>query len=376
MAQLKNLLVVSERYPVEGEPVFTFLDELLVALNSLGVNITVISPQSATRLLFRNAVKTPRKWLRTTSDGGFWIHQPRYISLSNKLKCLRSVNLTSYRRAVRRAALALDGDFDACYAHFWHSAVAAGLALPDKPLFVACGEHKVKPELAGDVRLILKSVKGVVSVSSVNKRDCAQIYGVSPDIVEIIPNAVDTDLFFPRNDRDCTRRELGLSDGDMAIAFVGWFDERKGVKRLEAALKGLEDVKAVYIGYGAMVPTGDNIAYCARTPHDEIPRLLSACDAFALPTRAEGCCNAIVEAMACGLPIISSDREFNDDILNDNNSLRVDPDDVDAIRRAVVILRDDEALREKLARGSLESAKELGIRRRAQRIKEHIENRI
>ncbi len=67
-----------------------------------------------------------------------------------------------------------------------------------------------------------------------------------------------------------------------------------------------------------------------------IPNYICASDVFVLPTTAEGCCNAIIEAMGCGLPIVSSDRAFNYDILNEENSILVDPESVDEIDNAII----------------------------------------
>ena len=73
---------------------------------------------------------------------------------------------------------------------------------------------------------------------------------------------------------------------------------------------------------------------------------------FCLPTLNEGCSNAIVEAIACGLPIISSNLPFNDDILDSSNALLVNPESVDDIASAIKQLMDNSDLRQKLAEGS------------------------
>ena len=93
-----------------------------------------------------------------------------------------------------------------------------------------------------------------------------------------------------------------------------------------------------------------------------------------MPTQKEGCCNAIVEALAMGLPIISSDGAFNDDILDENNSIRVNPDDVDAIATAIKEMKEDSALRNRMVAYSLARHAEYSIQGRAKRIVDFIES--
>jgi glycosyltransferase involved in cell wall biosynthesis len=99
---------------------------------------------------------------------------------------------------------------------------------------------------------------------------------------------------------------------------------------------------------------------------------LNAADVFVLPTLGEGCCNAIVEAMACGLPIISSDRPFNYDILNADNSIMVEPENIEAIAAAIHSLYIDSCKRQRLSEGSLLISNNLKLENRARRICEFI----
>jgi glycosyltransferase involved in cell wall biosynthesis len=96
--------------------------------------------------------------------------------------------------------------------------------------------------------------------------------------------------------------------------------------------------------------------------------MLSACDVFVLPTLIEGSCNALVEAMACGLPIVSSTGEFNDDVLDERMSIRIDPLDVAAIRAAIVRLRDDPGLRARMAAEALRRSQLFDVDDRARRM--------
>jgi glycosyltransferase involved in cell wall biosynthesis len=105
-----------------------------------------------------------------------------------------------------------------------------------------------------------------------------------------------------------------------------------------------------------------------RVLHEKLPEYYACADVFVLPTQREGCSNAIVEALAMGLPVISSEGSFNDDILNEKNSLRVNPINVNDVAVAIAKLRDDKQLRHGLARGALISAQDLMIEKRAEKI--------
>lgn len=95
-----------------------------------------------------------------------------------------------------------------------------------------------------------------------------------------------------------------------------------------------------------------------------------------MPTLNEGCSNAIVEAVAAGLPIISSNMPFNDDILDDSNSIVVNPMDIDEIANAIKKLRDNYDLRKKLLEGSFKKAVDLRIDKRAEAVIKFIESKI
>ena len=90
-----------------------------------------------------------------------------------------------------------------------------------------------------------------------------------------------------------------------------------------------------------MQPDCEGILFKGKLPHEEIPLYLNTADVFVLPSLAEGCSNSIVEAMACGLPVISSDLSFNYDILNADNSILVNPNDVGEISAAIKKLMDE-----------------------------------
>ena len=93
---------------------------------------------------------------------------------------------------------------------------------------------------------------------------------------------------------------------------------------------------------------------------------------FLLPTLKEGCCNAIVEALACGVPVVSSNRSFNEDILNVYNSILVDPENVDDIANAIARFKDDKEYYGKTKKYLLANANGYSITERAKRIVDFI----
>ena len=103
---------------------------------------------------------------------------------------------------------------------------------------------------------------------------------------------------------------------------------------------------------------------------------MAASDVFVLPTLNEGCCNAIIEALSCGIPVISSDRDFNHDILDETCSIMIDPSNIDQIRSGIILLANNAQLRKKLSDGAVEKAFDFSIVNRAKKILAFMESKL
>lgn len=385
-----HLVIVSDGFPERNHQSYVFVEQLVIALSNLHVKVSVIAPQSLTRRFFRGSIHLPRyKQYFTQKGNSYEVYRPYYLS-AGTIGPLQRFYFWSLRRSVELVLRRIGhNNIDAVYGHFWHNAntMVNYSKKYSKPLFVACGESgKAIQELitilnAQEIDRLANTVKGVISVSTENKNRVLQTGLSVEDKIEVIPNAVDKMVFSPK-DRKSLREKYGIKDTDFVICFVGGFINRKGSKRLSDAITQLNDpnIKSFFMGkawsYDDCTPDCPGILLKDSIPHEDLPDYLSASDVFVLPTLNEGCCNAIVEALSCGLPVISSNLPFNDDILDDTCSVRVDPSNIEEIKNAISLLKNDKSLREKLAEGALKKSEALSIETRAKKILEFIQSKM
>lgn len=381
-----KICVVSQGFPYPELPYFTFVGELCKAMAAQGEEIIVVAPQSIFKPLFRGEPKVPFRHTISVEGGkDIVIYTPKVISVGALPLIGIKVNYFFSQRAVTRTIKKYVGDVDVFYGHFFFQGYHA---LPEamrrgKPIIVASGETNVtyRNEYTLHFKDYLNQLKGIIFVSTKNKEEAIKYGLTNGSNCVVLPNSVDEKYFHQMDKKEC-RKELGYSDDDFIVAFTGYFTHRKGSRRVADAITMLKDpqIKSIFIGRNndgdEVEPNCEGILYKGYMDHDKIPTYLGAADVFVLPTRAEGCPNAVVEALACGLPVISSDRKFNYDVLDESNSIMIDPDDVEAISKAIKKLKDDVQLREKLAQGALIKAKDLTITERARKIIAFIKQQI
>lgn len=143
--------------------------------------------------------------------------------------------------------------------------------------------------------------------------------GLPADRLLVIPNGVETARFEQAEPLDLA--ELGLEPGRRAITYVGRLDRQKGTAELlehaPAWTELLPDHDLLLVGTGPTagklrglarrVGIGDRVHFAGW--RDDVPRILRASDLFVLPSRWEGMPNALLEAMAAGLPVVATDVE-------------------------------------------------------------------
>lgn len=377
-----NICVISSSYPNENGIGNTFVEQLVNAMTRQGHHCVVISPLNTFGLdTISNYKEHEVKYLddnRTVE-----VYRPRIWNRNIPVIPI-STNLYLAQKAIEKTIKKHKLVFDVMYCHFFASGVLAWHYVYNNkiPLFVATGESKIrvfsqKPCFGFSLRKFRQYTSGVVCVSSKNLDECVSLGYAEREKCKVFPNGANLQLFKPLDKLAC-RHQLGLKNEDFLLVTVGEFSERKGQNRIIKAVDSLSDpkIKICFIGKGEPIADRDYTFYKGTVSHDELPVYLNAADVFVLPTLREGCCNAIVEALACGLPVISSDRSFNYDILDETNSIMVDPENANQIAAAIKLLKEDENKRDVLAKGALDKAMSLSIDQRAANILSFIEEKM
>jgi len=172
--------------------------------------------------------------------------------------------------------------------------------------------------------------------------------------LEIIPAVVDLERFRPGIDPSGPRSALRLS-GRRVVVFTGRLVPHKGVDVLLQALRELPlDVHLVVVGRGPKLVdlsalarrlgVADRAHFCTSVSDDELPQYLALADVFAFPSqnRLEGFGLAVAEAMACGLPVVTSDMPGVREVIDDGvHGLLVEPLLADDLAEKLRALLDD-----------------------------------
>jgi teichuronic acid biosynthesis glycosyltransferase TuaC len=356
-----RVLVLSHMYPYALEPTFGLfvhdqVKELARRCEVMVVSPTPLSPPIVRWLKARWARYASKP--RQTRFEGIEVHYPKYINIPGEHGFPPSAFF--YGWAIRGLVVGLKKtfDFDLIHAHaicpdgFAAAQIGQAVNAP-----VVCTIHgggvNVYPHRTRLTRLVTKkairSVDVIITVSAALKEKTLALETPKREI-RIIPNGVDLRKFAPI-DRQQARAELGLPQDGKILVYASRLDKAKGLSYLLMAFKRVlsheSNCLLVLVGDGpyrarlnqeiAELGLGNNVRFAGLTPHNEIPKWMSACDLVVQPSLNEGSPMPVYEALACGRPMIASRvGGIPELITNDDYGLLVPPADPVALGEALL----------------------------------------
>lgn len=325
-----RLLVLSSLFPSDAQPgAGLFIRERMFRV-AQRVPIVVVAPQPWFPL--QGLIRRFRPHFRPMAQGyelmrGIEVHRPRFLCFPGILKWtdglfMALASYTTVRRLVRRHSLNL------LDVHFGYPDGAAGrllsrwLRLPMVLTLRGKEERQSRMSVAGPLKHAVRSADQIVTVSGA-LGDVAVRLGADRRRVTHVGNGVDLGKFTPVP-REQARADLQLPPDARVLVSVGTLVERKGFHRVIECLPELlqRHPGLHYLAVGGAGPEGDmsaklralvaelglteRVHFLGAYPPERLRGPLSAADVFVLATSYEGWANAFLEAMACGLPVVTT----------------------------------------------------------------------
>ncbi len=327
-----RILTFSTLYPNEAQPHHgIFVENRLRHLVASGeVESVVVAPVpyfpfSSSRF---GHWATFARCPETEQRHGLSVHHPRYLVVprigTNAAPALLAAGSWRTVQKLHRVH-----DFDLIDAHY---------AYPDGVAAAWLGRRLRRPVVVTvrgtDINLIprlrfprylirrsLKQVAGVIAVSEALRDEVIEIGG-TPNLLTVLRNGVDLDLFRPT---DLCKARRNLSLGGPTLLSVGHLIERKGHDLAIRALGQLPEYRLLVVGDGperaalgqlaATLGVESRVRFLGPQPHDKLPAIYGAADALVLASAREGWPNVLLEAMACGTPVVASNVWGNPEVV-------------------------------------------------------------
>ena len=318
-----RVLTLTSLYPSEARPRHgIFVEARLAAIQRVAaVEAQVVAPVPSFPFVSAGsdraqAAATAREETRI----GNRVLYPRYWSPPGLAMYVQPFTMAMSALRALRGATGRGTEFDVIDAHYFYpDGVAAAILARwlHKPLVITARGSDVNllSRLAWPRRLIIwaaRRASGIVTVSNALSTRLCEL-GVPADKISVVRNGVDLARFTPV-DRAQARHHLELPDGPLVMS-IGNLVPEKGHDLVIDAIGRLPQVRGLVVGAGperarleqriAAHGLGSRVRILPEQPQSELKWLYAACDAVVLASTREGTPNVLLEAMACGTPVVA-----------------------------------------------------------------------
>lgn len=269
----------------------------------------------------------------------------------------------------------------------------------DKTVVVTCHDlinFYCRDNLQNSVKLPLVSsgmwlhaVKGmkyadrIVAVSSMTAKDTTQILDIEPARISVIPNAVEAAFQpLPKEQAESFRQKYGISSETICLLNVGSNHPRKNLSTILKVVETLKQrglsIHLLKVGADftdeqkAFIKTQgleNYVSYLGKPEKSTLVQIYNAADILIAPSLHEGFGITLIEAMSCGIPVITSKVSAMPEVVGDAGVL-VDPTDYQAIADAVCHLQNNPVYYQELVKKGLVRAKSFTWEKTAEQIAE------
>ncbi len=259
----------------------------------------------------------------TEQRHGIEVLHPRYPVIPKVGMRVAPWSMYRWTRATLRRVRQQGFDFDLIDAHYFYPDGVAAMHLAaefDRP-FVVTGRgtdlHTIARTFPAPRRMIQAVARSAAHLITVAQslKDCLIDIEVPADHVSVLRNGVDLAFFRPADDRAALRRELGMGERRVLLS-VGNLIALKGHHLVIEALRELPDYELVIAGAGpeetllreraARYGLSDRVRLSGRLSQHDLRRHYQAADGLVLASEREGWANVLLEAMACGTPVVAT----------------------------------------------------------------------
>lgn len=186
------------------------------------------------------------------------------------------------------------------------------------------------------LQIVEREIDKVIAVSKTTKQDLLEISHIPEEKITVIYEGVSQDFFrkYSENEIDAFKKKYKLPE--KFVLAIGGIGERRNLKRVREASDGYD-----------LIITGENIPHLSD---EEMPLLYRSAQVLLYPSLYEGFGLPILESMACGTPVITSNLGAMSEIAGKGNALLVDPTNMKNLKKSVQMLMEDNKMDEDFSR--------------------------